>query len=124
MNESDLQIQVAEYIRLQYPDVLFHSDYGSGIRLTPGQAVRQKRQNGGRRAWPDIFVAEPRDGYAGLFIELKREKTRITKKNGDWASMHIMEQAEMLKMLLKRGYKAQFAVGFAEAKELIDDYFN
>lgn len=59
MNESDLQSQVADYLRLQYPDVLFHSDFGSGIKLTPGQAVKQKRQNGGRRSWPDMFIAEP-----------------------------------------------------------------
>ena len=60
MKESDLQAQVADYLRLQYPDVLFHSDFGSGVRLTPSQAVKQKRQNGGRRAWPDMFIAEVR----------------------------------------------------------------
>ena len=58
MTESDLQIQVADYLRLQYPDVLFHSDFGSGVKLTPGQAIRQKRQNGGKRAWPDLEIAE------------------------------------------------------------------
>ncbi len=57
MTESDLQSQVADYLRLQYPDVMFHSDFGSGIKLTPGQAAKQKRQNGGRRAWPDMFIA-------------------------------------------------------------------
>ena len=57
MNESDLQSQVADYLRLQYPNVMFHSDFGSGVRLTVGQALRQKRQNGGRRAWPDMFIA-------------------------------------------------------------------
>ena len=60
MTEAQLQEQVADYLRLQYPDVLFHSDFGSGIKLTPGQAARQKRQNGGRRAWPDMFIAETR----------------------------------------------------------------
>ena len=69
-------------------------DFGSGIKLTMGQAVKQKRQNGGRRAWPDMFIAEPMprcvDGswnheYNGLFIELKKEGTRIKKKNGEYA---------------------------------------
>ncbi len=101
MNESDLQSQVADYLRLQYPNVMFHSDFGSGVRLTVGQALRQKRQNGGRRAWPDMFVAEPQiDGddcgnifecRSGLFLELKREGTRIKKKNGEWATGHIKE---------------------------------
>ena len=61
MKESDLQIMVADYLRLRYPKVLFHSDFGSGIKLTKGQAMKQKRQNGGRRGWPDMFIAESRD---------------------------------------------------------------
>lgn len=77
MKESTLQCHVADYLRLQYPHVLFHSDFGAGLKLTPGQAAKQKRQNGGRRAWPDLFIAEPRyqeieawadiEGYEGLY---------------------------------------------------------
>lgn len=131
MTEAELQQQVADYLRLQYPDVLFHSDFGSGVKLTIGQAIRQKRQNGGRRAWPDMFIAEPVprciDGgwdyeYYGLFIELKKEGTRLKKKDGSWASEHLAEQYDLLDRLKFRGYEAQFAVGFDEAKNLIDEY--
>lgn len=123
MKESTIQAHVADYIRLQYPKVLFHSDFGSGIKLTPGQATKQKRQNGGRRAWPDMFIAEPRGVNAGLFIELKRDGTRILKKNGELvADAHIREQNEVLCELAKRGYSAWFAVGFDQAKEIIDNY--
>ena len=137
MNESDLQVQVADYLRLQYPDVLFHSDFGSGVKLTVGQAVKQKRQNGGRRAWPDMFIAEPKtagwyrskDGFKettvvrhGLFLELKKEGVRLKKKDGHWASEHIAEQAEVLDRLRFRSYEAEFAVGFDEAKKIIDNY--
>lgn len=129
MTESELQTRVADYLRLQYPDVIFHSDFGSGAKLTPGQAVRQKRLNGGRRAWPDIFIAEPRfvmtiskpECY-GLFLEFKRAGVRLKKKNGEWASQHIAEQAEMLGKLRQRGYAAEFAVGWDEAKRIIDTY--
>lgn len=128
MRESDLQIAVADYLRLQYPEVIFHSDFGSGIKLTKGQAVKQKRQNGGRRAWPDLFIVEPVfkedcTGCYGLFIELKKDGTRLKKKNGEWASDHIAEQAEMLERLEFRGYRAMFAVGFDDAKKIIDLYF-
>lgn len=148
MTELEVQIQVADYLRLRYPGVLFHSDYGSGLRLTPGQAVKQKRLQGGRRSWPDMFIAEPKvrhttdgewgiklgwaqldDGtdyyammFAGLMIELKREGTRLTKKNGEWANEHIAEQAELLHILRKKGFKAEFACGFDEAKRIIDKY--
>jgi len=129
MKESELQEAVARYIRLRYPDVLFHSDFGSGIKLTKGQAMKQKRQNGGRRGWPDMFIAEPKVwelyyvcNYYGLFLELKKEGTRLRKKDGSWATEHIAEQARILHALQDRGYKARFAVGFDEAKEIIDWY--
>lgn len=122
MKESDLQVMVADYLRLQYPTVLFHSDFGSGIKLTMGQAAKQKRQNGGRRAWPDMFIAEPGALYAGLFIELKKEGTRLKKKSGEWATPHIAEQAEVLSKLVDKGYLAKFACGFDQAKEIIDGY--
>ena len=134
-SEENLQIMVADYLRLQYPDILFHSDFGSGIKLTIGQAAKQKRLNGGRRAWPDMFIAEPRVNFIppegimgcntwthGLFLELKKSGTRLKKKDGNWASEHIAEQAEALKQLRKQGYKAEFAVGFEEAKKIIDEY--
>lgn len=131
MSEAELQAEVALYIRMQYPDVLFHSDFGSGIKLKPWQAKTQKIQNGGRRAWPDMFIAEPRDidsgqiswrHLSGLFIELKKDGIRLKKKNGEWASDHIAEQAEVLEKLRKKGYIAEFAVGFDEAINLIDNY--
>lgn len=145
-SESQLQEQIATYLRLQYPDVLFHSDFGSGVKLTMGQAMAQKRQNGGRRAWPDMFIAQPkalvgnelekwnmfdsgarRDGErfrfaCGLFLEFKREGVKLVKQNGDWASEHIAEQAKMLVQLRRRGYCAEFAVGFEQAKKIINAY--
>lgn len=122
MNEAELQKQVAIYIRMQYPDVIFHSDFGSGVKLTPWQARLQKMQNGGRRAWPDMMIAEPIGKYHGLFIELKREGARLKKQNGEWASSHIAEQNIMLNELSNKGYKAEFAIGFEQALDLIDDY--
>lgn len=131
MTEAELQSQVAIYLRMKYPSVIFHSDFGSGIKLRPYQAKMQKIQNGGRRAWPDMFIAQPIEidrgqpswrRYAGLFVELKKEGTRLKKKNGEWASEHIAEQASMLSMLQDRGYKADFAIGFDQATLIIDEY--
>lgn len=60
--------------------------------------------------------------YAGLYLELKKEGTRLRKKNGDWATEHIAEQAKVLEKLRDRGYCAEFAVGFEAAKKIIDEY--
>lgn len=130
--ETQIQIKLAEYIAENYPNVEFHSDYGSGARLRPYQAKEQSRLNAGRRAWPDLFIAEPRvfdklcgngDIYAGLFIELKTEGTKIfTKKGTLVADEHIREQFDKLESLRQRGYKAEFACGLEEAKKLVDKY--
>ena len=69
-----------------------------------------------------MFIAEPKNKFYGLFIELKKEGTRLKKKNGEWASDHIAEQNEMLERLVFRGYAADFAVGFEEARQIIDNY--
>ena len=131
MSEAELQANVALYIRMQYPNVLFHSDFGSGIKLKPWQAKAQKMQNGGIRAWPDMFIAQPVEvdkgqpswrRYSGLFIELKKEGTRLQKRNGEWASEHIQEQAAILEELSYKGYKAEFAVGLHQAINIINDY--
>lgn len=132
MTEYEIQVQVAGYLRLQYPDVIFHSDFGSGVKLSMGQAVKQKRINGGRRSFPDMFIAKPKlqidkEGNPyythGLFIELKKDGTRILKKDGSVVSdQHIREQMKMLQDLERNGYRAQFAVGFNQAKRIIDDY--
>lgn len=133
MSESELQIAIAEYIARQYPKVQFHSDFGSGVKLTAGQARINSRQNAGRRGWPDLFIAEynrcaSEYGYTvytcGLFLELKKDGTRLHKKNGEWANNHIEEQAYVLSRLWVRGYVALFAVGFDEAKRIIDLYLS
>jgi len=132
MTEADLHLQVAQYLRYRYPDVLWHTDM-AGVRLTMSQARQAKAVQQGR-AWPDIFVAQPKwhewdeghqEGpqYCGLFLELKREGTCVYKKNGELtADRHIREQAALLDRLRKRRYAAEFAVGFEEAKRIIDEY--
>lgn len=97
-----------------------------------GLAMKQKRLN--KRSWPDLFIAQLKnnmDGspneppiYCGLFIELKREGTKLYLKDGKTmvANPHLQEQALMLRALESQGYKAVFGVGFTQTKEIIDGY--
>lgn len=120
--EDTIHQQVADYLKIQYPNVLFRTDFAAGIKMTLGQATRHKRLQQGR-AYPDIFIAEPRNGYSGLFLELKRDGTPIYLRNGELsANPHIREQAETLKILQEKGYAAAFAIGFDNAKHWIDQY--
>lgn len=122
MNESNLQLMVCRYLKLQYHDVIFRSDFAAGIKMTVGQARKHKSMQQDR-AYPDLFIAEPVGGYHGLFLELKRDGVRVILKDGTLTSdKHIREQADTLKVLYSKGYAAAFAVGFDQAKKIIDDY--
>lgn len=128
-SEEELTWQLARYLQLQYPNVLYHIDFGSGTKLTMGQAVKQKQLN--KRAWPDLFIAKVRITFeeegsygSGFFLELKKEGTKLYLK--DCKTMvkneHYQEQAMVLKALRSQGYYAEFAVGFDDAKTQIDKY--
>lgn len=129
--EEQIQLAIVNYIRYQYPDVIFRSDAG-GIKLTAGQARKMAALNGNIRGYPDLFIAKPKlrqtkDGLPafthGLFIELKKDGTKILKKDGSYvADKHIREQAKILQALERAGYQASFAVGYEQAKRIIDDY--
>jgi hypothetical protein len=122
MSEKSLHRAVCDYIRYQYKDCLFNTDL-SGIRVTPGLAGQLSSLRS-RNGFPDLILYEPRGKYYGLFLELKKEGTRLYKKNGQPADSHIADQLDCLLELRMRGYCVAFAVGFDNAKELIDSYLN
>jgi hypothetical protein len=116
---------IATYMRLQYPNVIFHFDL-AGLNLSRAQAGMMKAIQGGK-GWPDLFIAEPgqRFKYHGLFLEIKPEGTRLLNKtNSAYATEHLFDQAMFIDRLQKKGYKAEFACGFDEAKKVIDYYLN
>lgn len=139
--ESHEQDKLCKYLDNQYPKVLYNSDL-SGIRLTIGQAIKIKKQRKGR-AWPDIFIAEPRGKYHGLYIEMKAPDFVLLTKEGKLTKHakkvykkirgvkvcvgetdHIKEQFDMLCQLELRGYMARFGIGFEGARKIVDEYFN
>lgn len=142
-SEGNLHQQVVDYLKLQYPGIMFRTDFAAGIKMTPGQAAKHARMQSGR-AWPDLFIAAPMykeqvADFYGLFIELKKDGTKLVRevdakkilkgelelrKKGDWWDQHIEEQAEVLEYLKLNGYCATFAVGFDAAKEVIDKYLD
>ena len=132
--EENLHLKICDYLRKNYPDVLFRTDFSSGMKMSPGQAAKHKKFQKSR-AWPDLFIAESgvvefkEDGLIahlrknGMFLELKADGTKLYKKNGEMvANKHYREQAEMLDKLNESGYYARFAVGYDEAIKIITDY--
>lgn len=137
-SEHNLYEQIARYLQLQYPNVIYRFDLSADLKLTMGQAAKHKRLHS-KRGYPDLFIAEAKEikvktvlggGYSlvetkplgGLYIEIKKDGEKLTKKDGSWRTPHIAEQAEMLERLRQTGYKAEFGVGFDECKKIIDEY--
>lgn len=120
--EAVIQRTLTNHIAREYPNVVFHNDYGSGAKLTAGQAKTQKQMNP-RRGFPDLQICEPIGKWHGLFVEIKKEGTRIVKRNGELVSdQHIREQASMIADLRARGYYADFGVGTEACIAIIDAY--
>ena len=119
--EEKLHIAICDYLKLQYPDILFISE-PSGVRVSIGLAFKLKKMRSAHTHL-DLYILEPRQGYHGLIIELKA--VNIYKENGDLrGDKHLQDQKETIEKLRKRGYKSTFAVGFDQAKEVIDNYLN
>lgn len=110
MRSEEMQIQMAvvRFLKAQYPDALFTS--------VPcwGQGQKQGAKNkalGLRKGWPDLFIAEHRHGYFGLFVELKTSHGRVT-----------VEQRDVMARLERKGYKTAVTRGFDDAVDELNNY--
>lgn len=136
-SEHNLYEQLARYLQLQYPNVIYRFDVGADLKLTPGQAAKHKRLHP-ERGYPDLYIAESSENvnskdwngivrewgfYFGLYLEIKTESNSPYKKDGTLKKdQHLEEQAGMLEKLRARGYRAEFGVGFEGCKKIIDEY--
>ena len=120
-SEKDLQKMVCDYLKAQYPKVLFNSDMAGAMKLTIGQAVQISKLRS-NKGYPDLAIYEPRGEYNGLFIELKKEGEVLYKKNGEAITEHVQEQINCINLLKAKGYYAIMCIGFDETKMAIDLY--
>ena len=118
--EYQLHKAVSTYLKLQYPNIIFRFDI-EGVKLSKAQAGMNKAIQYDR-GYPDLFIAEPRNGYCGLYIELKKDKTRLLKLDGTWVNEHLKEQNKMMYKLKSKGYACDFGIGFEQTKLIIDKY--
>ena len=117
--EESLQIAISEYLKLQYPSVVFTSE-SSGIRLTIGQAKKAKQQRSNHKL-PDMIILEPNRKFKGICLELKKQSPYL--KNGKLSqSKHIQEQNKTLELLRNKGYLANFVWDFERFKSAFDAY--
>ena len=121
MKEESEHKAICNYLRMQYPKVIFLSDL-SGVKMSIGLAKKIKNLKCDRGI-PDLIILHPKFRFSGLIIEIKATDEVIYKKNGELRkSEHLEEQQDMINRLNKIGYCAKFGVGFDECKRIIDWY--
>ena len=127
--EYQLAKSISLYLKIQYPNILYHWDL-SGLNLSKAQAGMSKAIQK-QRGFPDLFIAQPvfltDDNFNtihhnGLFLEVKKEGTRLYKKDTTPVNDHIGEQLEYIRLLNIKGYYARIGIGFDECKNIIDSY--
>ncbi|HMY01639.1 MAG TPA: VRR-NUC domain-containing protein [Agitococcus sp.] len=116
--ESAYQTQVVEWSRWaykanpsRYPMLnMLHCSL-NGVKLSGTQAKVAKGQ-GMLSGVPDLFLPVPKNGFHGLFIEMKSEKGRVTE-NQHW----FLTNADSV------GYKTVICYSAKEAISAIEAYY-
>ena len=106
-SESSEQTTLVARVRNFHPDLVFMSIPNGGKRDL--RVAAQMKREGVLAGAPDLFLAEPRKQWHGLFIEMKRIGGKTSK-----------EQGELIVRLRQKGYAVVVAEGADEAyKELL-----
>lgn len=123
-SENVCQQSTVNYLRTVYPSVLFTTGL-LGIKL-PAWAMWLLAALGYKNGTPDVMIFEPRHGFHGLFIEMKRGRTEYIeagKRVVMYPGKLSEDQTEVLARLNALGYEAHVCYGFDQAKAVIDAYF-
>jgi hypothetical protein len=121
--EEHIAIKLSQYIKAQYPKLIFRNDFGADTRLSKTQRRRQKALQMVDKGYPDYFIAEAKNGYHGMYIELKKRYSDVFKKDGTFKKdEHIETQHKMHERLRAKGYYVVFGLGFDHAKLQLDNY--
>lgn len=107
--EKDEQAKIFEYAKHR-KELKWLFAIPNGGKRNIASAVSLKRQ-GLKKGVPDMFLPLSRNGYYGLFIELKVGKNKTTK-----------EQNEFIRDVSVNGYKCEICYGADEAIKLIEEY--
>jgi hypothetical protein len=113
-HEEAHQVQVANFLRSNYPEVLF--TISPIVKVSPFLAKKLKAM-GYTAGTPDLIIFYPKGAFHGLMIELKTPKSIYTSKG-----TVSEKQSAFLEKLNSLGYKAIVCYGAAEAEQAIKEY--
>lgn len=109
--EQVAQVNIMNWLQYNYPDEYKDTLHIANERRCSIQQGVLLKKLGVKRGVSDMFMAVPRGGYSGLWIELKVGKGKPSK-----------EQQEFLARMTLRGYMAACVWGYEGATEVIASY--
>lgn len=118
MSESTEQQALFQWFWMQYPQYLLISipngQWIAGEGKRKQALIAKYKAEGLTPGIPDTLLCVRRGDYGGLWIEMK-------DKGKTWCSVS-KQQREKLEHLNNAGYKAVWAAGWEQAKNIIEDY--
>ena len=120
-DEERLHMAICRYLMYQYPNTYFMSD-ASGIRLPMGLAVKFKKMHS-TDAQLDLVILEPKGGFSGLILEIKKSEDEIKLKNGGYRkNKHLQDQLKTKSLLQEKGYSVRFVWNLEMVKIILNNY--
>jgi len=111
LTERQHQCKFFKWARENYPITrLMYANNNGGYRRK--REATHLKYSGATKGVPDIHLPYPAGGYYGLFIELKKDDN----------SRRSPEQVIWMEELTALGFKAVFACGWLEARDILIDY--
>lgn len=109
--ETIEQINFINWVNRHLPEIAQDTHHFANERKCSIQQGRLLKRMGVKKGVADIFIAVPKNGYAGLWIELKVGNNKPTK-----------EQQAFLARKISRGYSAVCVWGWEAAKDIVLSY--
>ncbi len=109
--EQKLFFKWARANQIKFPELQLIFSTLNGVRLAP-RLRKEMKEQGNRAGVPDVFLPVSRNGWHGLFIELKRIKGgRLSN-----------DQKNFLSLLVGQNYFAIVCRGHKEAIKAVKEY--
>lgn len=104
-------INIVNWFNYQFPELKDDLHHFANERKCSPQTGRLLKRMGVKKGVADFFLALPLNGKAGLWLELKVGKNKMTE-----------EQVQFLQRKLDRGYECVCVWGFENAREFFLNY--
>jgi len=122
MSEHHEQCAVVSWFKMQYPQYarcIMSIPNGAHLAGTPkqrAQKMAKMKKEGFKPGASDLFIAVPKNGFHGLWLEMKDQGKTISSLSDN--------QEEHLNDMTDQGYAAYWAAGFEMAERVIRRYMD